>query len=220
MSENFKRHQALIGSIGLTFRPGNKYIEFPDRTISVGSKYPTFTLSYAQGFKNLLGSDIDFSKWRFGVNDNLNLKLGGTFQYNLSIGGFIKKDSVAVMDYKHFNGNQIILASEYLNSFQFIPYYKFSNTSNFFAEGHAEHHFNGLLTNKIPFFRSLNWHLVGGANTFYLNKDSYYVEPFVGLENILKVIRIDWVWGFYKGEKATMGIRIGIRGKSAGGSGD
>lgn len=220
MSENFARHQALIGTIGINWRPGSRYIEFPDRIVNIGSRYPTFSLSYTHGFNNILGSDIDFSKWRFGINDNLNLKLGGTFQYNISIGGFLRRDSVAVPDYKHFNGNQIILASDYLNSFQFLPYYKYSNTSNFFAEAHAEHHFNGLLTNKIPFFRSLNWHLVGGANTFYLNKDSYYVEPFIGLENILKVIRIDFLWGFFKGEKAAMGVRIGIRGKSSGGSGD
>ena len=218
--KNFDRHQAVTGTVGITWRPGNRYIEFPDRTINVGSRYPTFSLSYTQGFHNILGSDIDYAKWRFGMNDNLNLKLGGTFRYNLSIGGFLKKDSVAVPDYVHFNGNQIFMSSGYLSSFQLLPYYKYSNVNKFYAEGHVEHHFNGLLTNKIPVFRKLNWHLVGGANAFYLNTDQYYSEVFVGLENIFKLIRVDWVWGFEKGHAATTGIRIGITGIASGGSGD
>jgi hypothetical protein len=220
MAKNFERHQAFIGNVGISWRPGNRYIEFPDRIINIGSRYPTFTLSYIHGFHNILGSDIDYGKWRFGISDNLNMKLGGTLRYNLSVGGFLKRDSVEVIDYTHFNGNQIILASNYLSSFQLLPYYKYSNQERFYAEGHIEHHFNGLLTNKIPFMRRLNWHLVGGANAFYLKGDRYYSEAFVGLENILKIIRVDWVWGFEKNQPAMTGIRIGITGFASGGSGD
>jgi len=220
MQQNFERHQAVIGNVGITWRPGNRYIEFPDRIMNIGSRYPTFSLSYTHGFKNIFGSDIDYARWRFGVNDNLNLKLGGTFRYNLSMGGFLKRDSVNVQDYIHFNGNQLIMATNYLNGFQLLPYYKYSNAQKFYAEGHVEHHFNGLLTNKIPLFRQLNWHLVGGANAFYINSDTHYAEAFVGLENIFKLIRIDWVWGFEKGRAATTGIRIGINGIASGGTGD
>jgi hypothetical protein len=67
-----------------------------------------------------------------------------------------------IQDYQHFNGNQTLAASEYLNSFQLAPYYANSTTAAFYATGHLEHHFNGFLTNKIPVFRRLNWNLVGG----------------------------------------------------------
>ncbi len=218
--KNFDRHQAVIGTVGITWRPGTRYIEFPDRIMNIGSRYPTLSLGYTQGFHSILGSDIDYAKWRFGISDNLNLKLGGTIRYNLSIGGFLKRDSIAVADYIHFNGDQIIMATNYLNGFQLLPYYKYSHTKQFYAEAHTEHHFNGLLTNKIPLFRRLNWHLVGGINAFYLNSDQSYSEVFFGLENIFKLIRVDWVWGFEKGHAATTGIRIGISGIASGGSGD
>ena len=101
-------------------------------------------------------------------------------RYRIGIGGFINDKSVYIQDYQHFNGNQIIFASEYLNSFQVAPYYANSTTAGFYAIGHLEHHFNGLLTNKIPFFRRLNWHLVGGANAFFVNGDNNYAKEFLG----------------------------------------
>jgi hypothetical protein len=49
---------------------GTKY-ELPDRKISLGSKYPTFTTSLTQGIPNFLSSDVDFAKWNFSISDNL-----------------------------------------------------------------------------------------------------------------------------------------------------
>ena len=216
MTTNFKRHQALAVTAGIQWRPGGRYIEYPDRKISIGSKYPTFNVSYTQGLNGILGSDIDYSKWYFGIHDNVNLKLLGRIRYSFGTGGFIRRDSVEVPDFTHFNGNQIFLAYDYLNTFQLLPYYKFSNTDRFYAKAHIEHNYNGLLTNKIPLFRRLNWHLVTGVNAFYLNSGQYYFEPFVGLENILKILRIDLVWGIEKGLPSTAGIRIGLRGINRG----
>jgi hypothetical protein len=211
MNRNIDRHQALVLTVGVSWRPGARYIEFPDRKIGIGSRYPTFSASITQGIKTVLGSDISYTKWRFGIQDNLNLKLKGSFRYHLSIGGFLNTDSVAVPDYQHFNGNQILTAGEYLNTFQLLPYYKYSNKETFYAMGHAEHHFNGMLTNKIPLFRKLNWHLVGGSNAFFVNRKSYYIEAFAGLENIFKIIRVDLIWGF-EPSRSTTGVRVGIRG--------
>jgi hypothetical protein len=220
MTDNFRRHQALIANVGFTWRPGSRYIEFPDRVMNMGSRYPTFTLGYQHGFKNVLGSDIDYDKWRFSIHDNLNLKLGGNFRYHVAAGGFLRKDSVAVQDYIHFNGNQVFAASSYLNSFQVLPYYKYSHTNSIYYEAHAEHHFNGMITNKIPLFRQLNWHLVGGANAFYVNSNSHYAEAFAGLENIFGLFRLDYVWGFERGRAAVHGLRLGISGIASAGQGD
>jgi hypothetical protein len=211
MAANFHRHQAVIGNIGVTWRPGSKYIEMPDRIINIGSHYPTLTLSYTQGFHNVLGSDVDYSKWRFDISDDLDLKLGGNFKYRLAAGGFIKRDSVPVIDYTHFNGNRVMLSTPYLNGFQLLPYYKYSNTERFYAEGHIEHHFNGLLTNKIPFFRKLNWYLVAGSNAFYAGSDRRYIEAFAGFENIFKIARLDVVKGFEQDGSTLTGLRLGIR---------
>jgi hypothetical protein len=160
LSGQFPRHQALLTSIDLQYQPGQHYIEFPHNKVSLGSKYPTMSLSYQKGWKDVFGSDVDFDKWQFSVWDQANFKLKGLLRYRLSIGGFLNTRSVFIQDYQHFNGNQTIFESQYLNSFQLAPYYANSTTAALYATGHIEHHFNGFLTNKIPLFRRLSWWLV------------------------------------------------------------
>jgi len=136
----------------------------------------------------------------------------GLLKYKLGIGGFLNTKKVFIQDYQHFNGNRSTNASEYVNSFQLTPYYANSTMSSFFSFAHLEHHFNGLLTNKIPLFRQLNWNLVAGTNAFYVNSKSNYVELFAGIENVFKIFRVDFVAAYANGRSATTGIRIGTGG--------
>ena len=205
-------HQAFIISFDVSIKPGQKYIQFPNRKMSLGSNYPTFSLNYTKGIENIFGSDVNFDKWRFSISDDKNFKLAGLLKYKLGIGGFLNTHKVFIQDYQHFNGNRTLRASEYVNSFQLARYYDNSTTSSFYTYGHLEHHFNGLLTNKIPLFKRLNWNLVGGGNAFYVNGKNNYVEVFAGLENILKIFRVDFVASYSNGKSTTTGIRIGTGG--------
>ena len=117
-----------------------------------------------------------------------------------------------IQDFQHFNGNQIVSASEYVNSFQLASYYANSTTERFYAFGHVEHHLNGLLTNKIPLFRKLNWNMVVGSNAFFVNKNNNYIEIFGGLENILKTFRLDAVIGYDRNNNISTGLRLGFGG--------
>jgi hypothetical protein len=58
----------------------------------------------------------------------------------------------------------------------------------------------------------LNWNLVAGSNAFYVNRSSNYVEIFAGLENILKIIRLDLVAAYTNGKRGLTGIRVGFGG--------
>lgn len=205
-------HQALSLTAGLSWRPGERYIEFPDRKVSLGSKYPTISLSATKGLKGVFGSDVDYLSWQFGLRDELNLNLIGELQYNFSAGGFLQSDKVEIPDYKHFNGNQVVLAAPYLSSFQALPYYWYSNTQRLWGEGHLEHHFNGMLTNKIPGFRKLNWYLVAGAHGLWVDGNRHYEELTIGLENIFKLIRTDFIWSLDQGSSRGVYFRLSIRG--------
>jgi hypothetical protein len=208
----FEKHAATVASVTLSYQPGQYYIELPKRKIPIGSKYPTFELQYTKGFPGIFNSTADFDKWKFSVYDDANLKLFGTFKYRLGVGGFLNNRRVDIPDFTHFNGNQTSFTFNYLNSFQLAPYYRYSNTERFYTLLHAEHHFNGLLTNKIPLFNKLKWHLVAGTNTFYVNRNSYYVEAFAGLENIFKIFRVDFVTATQSEPGRSFGIRVGFGG--------
>ena len=208
----FGEHQAVVVGVTLTWQPGQRYIEFPWGKMPLGSNKPVFELEYNKGIKTLVGSDVDFDKWKFSMADNFNFKMGGEFKYRAGVGGFLNRKAVSIPDLQHFNGNQTFYNIKYLNSFQLAPYYRYSNAEEFYVFGHAEHHFNGLLTNKIPLFNKLRWNLVAGANTFFVNRNNYYVEAFAGLENIFKLFRVDFVNAFQPGLGNKFGVRIGFGG--------
>ena len=208
----FNKHQALVFGFSMSWQPGQRYIQYPWSKVSLGSAYPTFELEYEKGVKKLLGSDVDFDKWKFTVFDNINLKLGGEFKYRVSVGGFLNNKSVGIPDLRHFNGNQTFANRRYLNSFQLAPYYKYSNAEKLYGLIHAEHHFNGLLSNKIPLFNRLKWYFVAGTNAFYVSNSNYYVEAFAGVENIFKTFRVDFINAYQPGTGNKFGVRIGLGG--------
>lgn len=211
VNENIRRHQVFYTLFGINWQPGTKYLELPNQKISLGSKYPMLSLQYIHSFNDFLGSDADFSKWRFTVKDDMNFKLLGRFSYRVGVGGFVDNDHVQLPDYQHFNGNLSTFATEYLNSFQLLPLYLYSNTDHFYSLAHIEHNFNGFFTNKIPGLRRLNLYLVMGANGFYIDGTRNYFELFAGLDNIFKQFRVDIVHGFIDGKSWKSAIRIGLR---------
>ncbi|SEL81913.1 CarboxypepD_reg-like domain-containing protein [Chitinophaga rupis] len=208
----FVRHQALIMNLNFSFQPGQRYIELPDRKVAIGAKYPRFEVGYTKGIHGWAGSDVDYDKWNAQVSDNMNFKLFGELRYRLAAGGFLNSKEVGIPDYTHFNGNQTFYNIRYLNSFQLAPYYKYSNIASFYTTLNLEHHFNGLLTNKIPLLNRLKWNLVAGANAFYINSDNNYVEVFAGLENIFKLIRVDVIAGYQSKDATRIGVRAGFGG--------
>ena len=203
-------HQALLLSAGLSWVPGSRYIEYPDRKVNIGSGYPTFTLTVTKAISGILGADADYTKWRLNISDEMNLGLAGELKYAFTTGGFLHRKKVFEPDQIHFLGNQVILASPFTSSFQLAPYYRFSNTAALYGTGHIEYHLNGLLTNKIPGFKKLNWFLVTGANGLLLEKGRYYLEYFAGLENIFKILRVDYIRSVEQGGTQRSGIRIAL----------
>jgi hypothetical protein len=71
---------------------------------------------------------------------------------------------------------------------------------------------NGLLTNKIPLIKKINWFFVLSGNAFYNNdtKQGYY-EAMFSVENILKILRIDFVKSFTSSKTdAAFGIKFSL----------
>jgi hypothetical protein len=207
---NMIANKASQLSISATWKPGSNYIELPDQKISMGSKFPTLHASITQGINGLFGSDVSFSKWHFGITDNLNFKLGGKLNYAFGMGGFLNTNKLFIPDYQHVQGNQLFLATPYLSSFQLPTYYQFSNTSQFNATAHLEYHLNGLITNKIPGFRSLNLFFVTGGSALYIQPGTKYYEAYFGIENIFKLFRFDFVQGFEQSGGRPSGFRLSM----------
>lgn len=216
-------HNAVLVKASLSYKPGVKYIQYPKFKSPVNSVWPMFTLSYEKGIPGLFNSKTDFDKWRFAIEDYVNMKLLGSLEYNLATGGFLNSNYASLPDMNHVADNEIVLASPYLSSFQLAPYYMFSNTASLYGEAHVEYNLNGLLTNKIPLLKKARWNVVVANNTLYINPANYYTEVSLGIDNLgfslFRFLRVDVVRGWDHNRKTYTGFRIGIDVAALGGLG-
>ena len=203
-SPSFEAHQALIVGFRARYQPGSQYRSFPNRRVFLGSKWPMFTLTYKKG-----AGDVDYDYLQFSVEDELNLGMLGSAEYDFSAGAFLNANRLQFMDFKHFNTTQTIFNPSSLRSFRALPYYQYSTSGTFF-EGHAEHHFNGFLFNKIPLLKKLRWQEVAGAHLLYTEQLQEYLELTVGIEKIFKIFRIDYVMTFQRDQPMGNAFRIGV----------
>ena len=213
-TSGFARHNALLMKFSVTYQPGYTYVQYPDYIMPNRSRFPVFTLSYVKAVPDVLDSKTDFDKWSLAVKDKIGLKLLGNVAYNMTVGGFLNRKFVSIPDLNHINGNDVILATPYLESFQLAPYYQFSNSEPLHGEFHAEWHLKGFLTNNVPILRQMRWYLVTGTNAYYVNDRLYHVEYFAGIDNLgydkFRVLRLDVVQSFSSLSPRMTAIRIGI----------
>ena len=207
-STNITKQKSLIFSYSIQWRPFSKYMELPDRMINLGSTYPTFNFTITKSANELFNEKQSFTKWRLAINNTYNYKLYGKVSAKVNFGGFLNSNDISPIDYQHYLGNQTAVAVDHMNAFQLMPYYKFSNTSNFYTEAHIEYHLNGFISNKIPLFKKLNWYFIIGANTLNISNKPDYYETYFSLEKIFKVIRIDYIKGYTQNEVNRTGLRI------------
>ena len=207
-------HNAVIVKLLASYQPGYTYVKYPDYLMPQGSNMPVFTVSYEKGIPNFFNSKTDFDKWRFSIKDDIDLNLLGNIGYNIAVGGFFNSKYVSIPDLNHLQGNQLGIATSYLEGFQVAPYYAFSNKEPLYGEAHLEWQLRGFLTNKIPLFRRLAWYLVTGGNGYYANDNLYHAEAFVGLDNLgwdmYRFIRVDYVHGWNSLNQNINAIRIGF----------
>ncbi len=215
---HYEEQDAVVAKIGIAWQPGYRYVQFPDYKQSISSDWPTFYAQYEKGIPGLLGSTVDWDKWKSGLEGKVPLKMLGTLEYNLSAGGFLNKNWVGIPDLTHlFAGDDpgFTLASPYMKAFQLAAFYRYSNTADLYGEAHIEYNLQGLLTNKIPGLKQAKVYFILGTNSFYANKDLYFSEVFVSIDNIgykaYRFFRLDFLRGWDATKATYNGIRIGLR---------
>jgi hypothetical protein len=220
LPEDIYKHQLFALSLGFSFQPGQKFIQFPKNKVSMGSDYPVFSVNFKKAIPGVWGADADFEKWDLIVTDEFSLRMLGAINYKVETGGFTRRKKLLFQDYKHFNANTVGGLGLSVNGFKLMDNYINSNNAQFYAEAHIDHHFKGLLTNKIPGLRKWKWDLVTGVNTYWINSKDYYYEFSVGIENILKIFRLDYVFAYQNGTFQRSAFVLGAGGLLGNGLGN
>lgn len=209
-TDNITRHNAFRADLRFTFRFGQKYISRPDVRFRTSSKYPELTLIYKHSIPIKGFSDLNYNFIESRLAGNVSFKMGGTLHYRLAGGGFPYVKRIEYTDYRHFSGNFLNQGETDLLGLFGIGYYRHS-TNQYFAEANLEHHFGGILLGRIPGINKLKLYEVLGFHFLYTPARKQYFQLDVGLENIFKVLRADFVAGFGSGHKEYyFGARLGL----------
>lgn len=199
---------AFTADVVFSIRFKQKYYTMPHQKVITGSKYPIINVGYRKAIPGL-NTQAEYDLARISVSDNLKLGLFGNLDYYAGAGYFVNARKLYFMDYKHFDGNQTLFTSRYSRSFFMLPYYQYSSNEWYF-QGQAEHHFNGFILNKIPLLKRLPVQEVVGGRVLMNEKVSSYYEVNFGLENIFKVLRVDYILSYTNQGAFKQGFTFGL----------
>jgi hypothetical protein len=198
-------------SVEARFARKEKYIIDGNERITLGTKRaPVLTIRYTHGTQ-ALGSDYTYGRITMRAQQTLRLGVLGRMSYLLSA-GYTPSQLPMPLLFPHI-GNPTPLLT--INTFNRMQFYEF--VSDRFVAIHMQHKFEGLLFNRIPLIRKLNWRLVANADALWgnlsknnqafetgkplasgfkpthfgaLNGAKPYLELGYGIDNIFKLFRI------------------------------
>lgn len=182
---------------------------------SIGSKYPSIGIEYSLGKKGILGSAYDYHKLYLDISHTARLNPIGEMSVLMEAGKTFGQVPFLLSNVHRGNETFFLMNSAFngMNRYEFV--------SDQFVSLKLEHHFDGFILNKIPLLRKLNWRSVASfkavygsmstenkaandLNMFNPNNDKFvgirapssvpYMETGIGVENILKIFRVDALW--------------------------
>ena len=189
------------------------FIQNGNERISLGlRKWPVFTLRYTHGFEGVFGSNYAYDKLRLNIDKRIRLGPLGVGYVSLT-GEYIFNTLPYPLLTVHL-GNQSPIYSQFT--------YNMMNFGEFISDKSValryRQYLEGLLINRIPLLNKLQWRLVATTNIIYgslsdANRDlisevtpsgektlytgyftgSPYVEVGYGVENIFRLLRIDFI---------------------------
>jgi hypothetical protein len=172
--------------------------------LSLGSKLPVFDFDYTFRYmRNLLGRDYLNHRAELRMRHRLNWQLGYT-KYLITAAKIFGPAPYPVLNI-HL-GNENFLYNRH--AFNMMNFFEFA--SDAFVSLHFDHHFDGFFLNKIPLIRRLQMREIFIFKGLYgtldprnvalmaipesLNEPRFYAEVGFGIENIFKVLRVDFLW--------------------------
>ncbi|HON17622.1 MAG TPA: DUF5686 family protein [Salinivirgaceae bacterium] len=209
------------------FAYNEKYLLGEFVRISLGTDYPILTLNISSSIKGVNGSRHEYYRITGSVDHSFLVNPFGRFRYIIDGGIYFGKAPYPLLQIHE--GNETYAYDEY--AFNMMNYYEFA--SDRWVSLLAEHHFEGFFLNRIPMFRKLKWReviaakgVIGRVSEKNLKLMDFpdgmreltkpYLEASIGVENIVKLFRVDAMWRLTyldkpTGENITDIPKFGIR---------
>lgn len=185
-----------------------KFFETYYNRFSLGSPYPITEIKLSRGMSGVFNSSYDYTKVYLSISDFIKIAPLGSLYYNF-FGGKVF-GTLPYMLLEVHPGNEIY----YYNKYAFNLMNRFEYISDQYAGFNVEHNIGNGLFKYIPITRKLKFRqfwsakgLIGKMsdgnyalnvsnpyNLFQTLNGKTYIEVGTGVDNILKVFRLDFVW--------------------------
>ena len=200
-----------IVKLRLRYAPGEKFYQTFRVRRSFSRDAPVFTLFHSMAKKGVLGSDYDYSFTELGFQKRFWFSAFGNVNVIINAGKIWTKTPFTLLSIPNANLSYTTQYESYtmMNAMEFI--------NDQFVSWDLNYNMNGLILNRIPFLKKLKLREIvsfrglygnlspqndpaqnGGIFTFptgvsKMGKDPY-MEVGIGVINILKIFRVDYIW--------------------------
>lgn len=203
-------HTASVVDFRLKYTPQNYYrIDNGVKRYSY-SNYPTFTVHYYKGIKNLLESNVDFDHLEVSINQGKHIRKIGTLYYDLTAGSFLTNNKVYFADYKHIATNTpILIGASEGSMFRLLDYYDYSSDQSYF-EAYVRLENDRILLKRLPVLNKTLMREIIYFNYLSTTGNKPYYEVGYGLNQIFLMFNVEVFAGFKGTTHEYTGIKIGI----------
>jgi hypothetical protein len=206
-------------SAEIRYAPNEKYYQGKLYRTPIPDKYPIFTMRYNQGINGLFGGQYSYENITANITKRFYLSQLGYADVSTEGGYLFGKVPFPLLDIHHANQSYALQLQSY-NLMNFLEF-----VSDHYAAVNIDQNFNGFLFNKVPLLKKLKWREVisfkalwggirsennpandpslyqfpkndAGMQTTYSLNHIPYTEGSIGISNIFKVLRLDYVRRF------------------------
>lgn len=198
--------QNFEAAIKLRFAYLEQFVSSDYFRYSMGTNYPVGEFIIARGFKNAFGAEYGYTKLHASIKDNIKISPYGDLSLKLYGGKVIGAVPYPMLEIHPGNNLYYFMPSAFnlMTRFEYI--------SDKYAGLNVEHHFGSGLFRFVPMTRKMklrqfwnakilkgslsaeNQALSNANNYFKTLNGTYYAELGTGIDNILKLLRLDFVW--------------------------
>ncbi len=212
-------------TLSLRWARGERFVGGQFDRVSLGTEWPVFTATVTKAIPDFAGSAYNYTRMSLAADDKIRMGILGRIEWFAEGGLYTGTAPFPFLEVVPAVGT-FLYSQEDFNLLNF-----YERIADRWVRGSAEWHAEGLVFNHLPLMRQLKLREVIGAkavagsastrhealmtlpseNTQWLSDP--YVELNIGIENILSVLRIDYVLRLDNPadpERETFGWRVGF----------
>lgn len=206
-------HSYRATELGLTLRYEPGRIPYngrkgPNTAFNVVRRSPVFELEHRMAFSDLLGGDFGYQRTEFRYKHHIWLSLFGMLDASVRAGQVWTHAPYPLLEIPPVNESYTLQSG----AFQLMEPLEF--IADRYTQFHLTYHLEGLMLNRIPLIKRLAWRELisfhgmwgdltphnkpGSVGSFLFPENTipmnhtWYMEGSIGLENIFRLLRIEY----------------------------